>query len=103
MKTKLKGFYKYQKKENNTLQYKTHHFPGGINHQTFSHIGWTNTYIRLIFIFEIRAADREMQVMKRTGGGIQTDEFLEKFQGGGGGALAIQKFILQIFDLYTGL
>ena len=32
-------------------------------------------------------------------GYTKTDEFLEKFQTGGGGAFPIQKFILQILDI----
>ena len=37
-----------------------------------------------------------------TDGGTKLDEFSEKFQGGGL-SFSIQKFILQILDLYTGL
>ena len=36
------------------------------------------------------------------GGATKSDEFSEKFQRGGG-SFSIQKFILQILDLYIGL
>ena len=43
----------------------------------------------------------------RTGQATKTDEFSENFQfgiqGGGGGSFSIQKFMLQILDLYIGL
>ena len=34
---------------------------------------------------------------------VASDGFLEKLQMGGGGSFSIQKFILQILDLYRGL
>ena len=37
-----------------------------------------------------------------TGQGTKTDEFSEKFQEGGG-TFSIQKVMLQLLDLYTGL
>ena len=44
--------------------------------------------------------------MLGTGRATKTDEFSENFQRGrrkGGGSFSIQKFILQILDLYIGL
>ena len=38
-----------------------------------------------------------------TGDGTKMDEFSEHFQRGGGGSFSIQKFLLQILDLKTGL
>ena len=37
-----------------------------------------------------------------TDGGTKSDEFSEKFQRRGGGSFSIQKFMLQILDLYIG-
>ena len=40
---------------------------------------------------------------KGKGPATKSKEFSEKCQRGGGGAFSIQKFILQILDLYIGL